>query len=205
VPQSELLTALIADNVNEVKRLIKEGVDVDTRDPNQWTPLHAASSSGKYAITKLLLSLGADIEAKESMYNSTPLMRAAGEGQYAVVDLLLKKGADTLAVDGMGWSPLFWAAQSSKAKVVKLIGDAGVNIMLLTQDEDEGLAAGSSVLHIVATAKEAIDEKNRAERYLPSFHDNNLQVHPAVATTEALLLIGGKELLELKDGVRLQT
>jgi hypothetical protein len=186
----------------ELKRLItKEGWDVDTRDPNQWTPLHAASSSGKHDIVKLLLSLNADIEAKEGSYASTPLHRAAGEGQLAVVILLLKNGASKEAQDAFGWTPLFWAAQSGKAKVVKLLLDDGANTMLLTNEPDEGLAAGSSVLHIIASVKETIKEEHRAERYLPSLHNADRVVHPAVAVAEALLLAGGRELLRLKDQV----
>ena len=46
-----------------VKSLIKEGVDVNSKDEDGWTPLHLAAYSGKKDVAKLLLDKGAEVTA----------------------------------------------------------------------------------------------------------------------------------------------
>ena len=56
-----------------VKKLLDEGVAVDTRFRYERTALSFAADRGHVAVVKLLLERGADINAKDTFYNATPL------------------------------------------------------------------------------------------------------------------------------------
>jgi ankyrin repeat protein len=48
-------------NIDSVKALLKEGVDVNARDRNGWIALIAAAEKGYLSAAKLLLTVDADI------------------------------------------------------------------------------------------------------------------------------------------------
>src|SRR5882762_4713488 len=79
-----------------VKKLLDEGVDVDTKYRYDRTPLSFACDRGHVEVVKLLLDRGADVNAKDTFYNATPLNWASSPAmgrkpQHAeVVGLLLK-------------------------------------------------------------------------------------------------------------------
>ncbi|OWT42470.1 NACHT and ankyrin domain protein [Pochonia chlamydosporia 170] len=87
--------------------------DIEARDYVWYglTPLSWAAKNECEAVVKLLLDRGADIEAKDGVYNRTPLLWAAEKGHEAVAKLLLDRGANIKAKDGVyDRTPLSWAA-----------------------------------------------------------------------------------------------
>ena len=60
-----------------------------------YTALHYAASNGKTEILKLLLSNGADVNAKNRDGNITPLFLANLEGHTEIIELLKKNGGKT--------------------------------------------------------------------------------------------------------------
>jgi ankyrin repeat protein len=87
-------------------------------------------------VLALLLSKGADIEAKASD-DSTPLHFVAGSnrGGTESLELLLAKGANLNATDETGLTPLHSAVQSKNKDRVKLLLDKGANVN--ARDEDD--------------------------------------------------------------------
>jgi len=85
--------AASSGDIEEVKRLISHGADVNTKNENGETPLHLAANGGHKAVVQLLIANGADIEAEDKGGN-TPLRGAAVRGKKEVVELLLDKGSD---------------------------------------------------------------------------------------------------------------
>lgn len=69
------------------------------QDGEQSTLLHQMAFQGNTAAAALLLERGADIEARDAMYDGTPLGWAIVAGQPAMVELLLDRGA--ILVEGM--------------------------------------------------------------------------------------------------------
>lgn len=67
-----LRDAAQASNLDEVKRLLADGVDKDARDEKGMTPLHYAAALGHTAIVGALLGAGADQNAKDKD-SMTPL------------------------------------------------------------------------------------------------------------------------------------
>ena len=57
-----------------------------------WRPLHSATSAGHEPVARLLISLGADVNAANAQQR-TPLHYAASKGQRELVELLLQHGA----------------------------------------------------------------------------------------------------------------
>ena len=58
-----------------------------------WRPLHSATSAGHEPIARLLISLGAGVNAATAQQR-TALHYAASKGQRELVELLLQHGAE---------------------------------------------------------------------------------------------------------------
>ena len=89
---------LAEQEVEEMKRLIANGADVNVKDKYGWTPLHHAAfdsindAHNAAEIVKLLIANGADVNA-EDMLGITPLDIVRGENAAEVEKLLIDNGA----------------------------------------------------------------------------------------------------------------
>jgi ankyrin repeat protein len=68
-------------DVAAVKKLLDEGVNVDTKFRYGRTALSFAADRGHADVVKLLLDRGADINAKDTFYNATALIWAVNPAQ----------------------------------------------------------------------------------------------------------------------------
>jgi hypothetical protein len=106
----EELSAMVGvGDVQEAKRLLDEGADVNARTESGYTPLHWAAKFGYTEAASLLLERGADVNARKED-GSTPLSFAAMEGQTETAELLIERGADVNARTESGSTPLRIAA-----------------------------------------------------------------------------------------------
>ena len=89
-------------NIYAVKQHLAAGADVNVKNDVGVTPLHRATRDGLKEIAELLISNGADVNAKTNKYRWAPLHYAAIGGEKEVVELLIAKGANVNAkmVDG---------------------------------------------------------------------------------------------------------
>ena len=103
-----ILDALREGRIDEVKALIEEGVDVNTRDERSQTPLMLAAFNGNLEIVKALVERGADVNARANNGYTPLLLTTVTREANAVeiVDLLLDEGADINGKDQYGWTPL---------------------------------------------------------------------------------------------------
>ncbi|KAL6690214.1 hypothetical protein J3F84DRAFT_405362 [Trichoderma pleuroticola] len=92
------------------------------------TNLIIASYYGHYAVVRLLLNKGANVEAKDEI-GQTPLSWAAENGHEAVVKLLVKRRADVGTKGRYGETPILKAANNGHEATVKLLVDKGADIM----------------------------------------------------------------------------
>ena len=108
-----------------VKKLLDEGVDVNTKYRYNATALSYASDRGHVDVVKLLIDSGADVNVKDTFYNATPLTWAVSPAmgrkpQHAdVVKLLLQHGAQGKDRALMG---AISAADVAMTKVVLEVG-----------------------------------------------------------------------------------
>lgn len=115
--------------VNEIKRLIAQGADVNDKGHRGYRPIHLAAMSGNAEIIKLLLNAGADINAKTDA-GSTPLHEVAELSQVSapsklkpVLELLLKSGADKNIEDKSGRTAAYIAQEHRKPQVADTINN----------------------------------------------------------------------------------
>ncbi len=85
-----------------------------------WTPLHYAATGGHVEIINLLLEEHAYIDA-ESPNKTTPLMMAAHYGSPAAVKVLLEAGADTRARNQLGLTAIDFANRANRPESAALI------------------------------------------------------------------------------------
>ena len=151
---SPLYWAILADDWQLVQELLRDGADVAVgRHQNAFDIAKIMGTEAKLAAilakerginaahkvlvkamregntdtVKLLLELGADINAKNN-YGWTALIYAARWGNTDTVKLLLELGADINAKNNYGWTALIYAARWGNTDTVKLLLELGADI-----------------------------------------------------------------------------
>ena len=84
--------------IEEVKKLLAAGADVNAKTKFMETPLHFPAENGQKEVAELLIDKGTVVNAKNLMSEQTPLHRAATFGQNEVVELFITKGAAAIVV-----------------------------------------------------------------------------------------------------------
>jgi ankyrin repeat protein len=106
-----LIDAARNGDVEAVRSLLSEGADVNAAQGDGMTALHWAAELAHTAVADLLLSVGADVEAKTRIGSYTPLHLASRSGNGPIASALLDAGADPQATTtNSGVTPLHLAA-----------------------------------------------------------------------------------------------
>ena len=86
-----LLEACLVGDLEEVERLLTQGVDANVIDDSGMTPLMWAVSGGNAKIVELLINKGADVYAKDNL-GKTVLMWAEAGNNIEILELLKASG-----------------------------------------------------------------------------------------------------------------
>lgn len=115
-----------------VESILKSGVDINIEPSNHkgWTALMAASTSGKTAVVKYLLSKGANAKVKLEDGETTLIQAAQSDANKEIVEALLKEGAEINAQTDEGLTALMRFAWMGQTQAVKLLLDAGADTTL---------------------------------------------------------------------------
>jgi hypothetical protein len=149
VPMNSLLSAIVDDDIPNVRRLLKVDPTLATGSIAKaklyrssifhWiyagdTPLHLAAAGYREQIVGVLLSAGADPNAARNMRQSRPLHYAADgspacdpTSQVKTIRRLLNAGAEIDAPDKNGATALHRAVRTRCVAAVKLLLEAGAN------------------------------------------------------------------------------
>jgi hypothetical protein len=120
----QLIVAARSGRLEEVKRLLDQGADVNARGMWGLTPLIWASSKGHLAVVNLLVQRGADVDARANN-QSTALMWTCFAGFREVARILLERGANVHAKSNSGATALIAATEKGHHQLVALLKARG--------------------------------------------------------------------------------
>ena len=123
-----LSDAVRTGNIEDVKKLLAAGADVNAKDMYEDTPLYEAVKLGYKGIAELLLANGANVNVKNNV-GWVPLHMATALDHNEIVELLVTNGANVDAKDDDGSTPMHYAAWYDRKEVAELViaGGADVN------------------------------------------------------------------------------
>ncbi|MEM7495281.1 MAG: ankyrin repeat domain-containing protein [Myxococcota bacterium] len=143
---SALLKAAADGDVEEVRKYLNLGANIECQDKNDMRPLHHATKYGHHEVVKVLLKVGANPNAvaenpqvKFLKYKNTkwtPLHLAAFYGYVPTLHALIKVVKETGTLDPrdvQGRTPLHTAADGQNTIAAVLI-NAGANIKTKRND-----------------------------------------------------------------------
>ena len=130
--EAAFLEAVTEGQLEEVQRLLGEGVDVNCFDDEKSTPLHVAAFCGHESIVAILLSAGASL-VSEGQLGSQPLHVAAYVGHATIVRRLLAAKADVDARDDEERTPLHLASARGRVAVCEALIAAGASTSALSE------------------------------------------------------------------------
>ena len=82
-------------NIEAVKKHLADGVGVNKKDKGGYTPLHMAAFRGHKEVVELLITKGAEVNAKCYEFAATPLDLANIHDYVEITELLRKHGGKT--------------------------------------------------------------------------------------------------------------
>ncbi|MCP4711982.1 MAG: hypothetical protein GY869_25455, partial [Planctomycetes bacterium] len=115
-----------------VELLLTNGVDVNLKDNDGWTPLLLAAEWADRDFAELLLDKGAKIDAKDDESGFTALHHAVRLGKKNMVELLIARGADINVKDKQGHTPLYFAVNHDY-QIAELLINKGADTGIQTE------------------------------------------------------------------------
>ncbi|XP_022809867.1 serine/threonine-protein phosphatase 6 regulatory ankyrin repeat subunit A-like [Stylophora pistillata] len=175
-----------------IDEMIKQGLDVNSKDGNGDTPLILAAAYGREKAVKYLLQGGADPSIK-GCYGRTALH--AGN-DVAIIEILLSSGVHIDTKDADGNTPLIMAAANANVDAVNYLLTKGA-------DQDVKGRLGRNTLHAAAQGGDVVIVETMLSRGLhinskDSLGDTPLIIASACGKLEAVCLLlvkGAKPLI----------
>lgn len=115
--ETALMMAALIGQTETVGMLIEKGA---TLDPDGWTPLHYAASSGKVGVIEKLIEAGADKNAR-SPNGTTPMMMAVRRGNLTAYQKLLIAGADPTIKNDRGLTTVDYLERQGETERAELL------------------------------------------------------------------------------------
>jgi uncharacterized protein len=115
-----------AGDVEKVRELLTQGVDVDERDARGETPLIKAALAGQTAAAAALIEAGADVGARNDR-GFSGLHAAAYSGSVEIATMLLDHGVPVDDRAGRAITPLHVAGEENQVAVAELLLNHGAD------------------------------------------------------------------------------
>ena len=115
-----LIEAVSKGNIQKVRELLKENININTQDSNQRTLLMIATYNNNYEMVKLLIDNGADVNIQDDMKNN-PFLYSGAEGQLEILKIITKAGASTKITNRYGGVALIPASEHGYVETVEYL------------------------------------------------------------------------------------
>jgi len=117
----ELFEAATYGNVNQITRLLQQGINVNAANSERETALHMAAANGRYPAVIYLLNHGANINAR-TIKNWTPIHHATRFRKANIANYLMKKGASPYTRTSDGLSAIDMARTLHDQQLLRVLG-----------------------------------------------------------------------------------
>jgi len=120
-PDSLIVAALVGD-ITWISKHLEDGISVNKKIDNKFTPLLVAAKEGHIKTAELLIAQGADVDLK------LPIIGAIKRNQIGMVETLIDKGANINLKGSDGRTPLHFAARKGLKNIAALLINQGANV-----------------------------------------------------------------------------
>ncbi|MBN2182565.1 MAG: ankyrin repeat domain-containing protein [Sedimentisphaerales bacterium] len=115
-----LQRAIERDDIERVRSLLSEELDINKKNSQGDAPIHMAVNKQNREIIQLILEKNPDINSVDG-FGRTAVFLAANSGQKEVLELLIEKGADVNIVDLQSESPLSIARKRGRTEIAEVL------------------------------------------------------------------------------------
>ncbi|MCR5189123.1 MAG: ankyrin repeat domain-containing protein [Treponema sp.] len=118
-------TYIAKDKIEIVNEFLAAGMSVNSRDDMGVPMLNIACRNDNFEFTKMILELGADLNAVSNDRGYTAVMDAVWRGNEKITKYLIDKGADLNTINKEGQTNLILAVGANRENIVKLLAENG--------------------------------------------------------------------------------
>jgi ankyrin repeat protein len=207
-PEAPVADAAMRGDVDRVRALLRDGMDVNAAQGDGMTALHWAAELGDVELANILVYGGAYLEASTRLGGFTPLLAASRAGSAGVVSTLLEAGADVGARTTTGETALHFAAGTGRNDAVRALLAHGAEVDAVDANKGQtplmfaaafnrtdvvrtlvehgaDVAAQTLVVDYAAVAARDKVLSDRRNRRLAMMHDSDAVIDRPVDGTEA--------------------
>jgi ankyrin repeat protein len=140
--------AIIRDLADVAELLLDLGMSPDIEDSEEGKqhPLHVAAYHDSLAIAKLLIERGAQIDPRETRYESTPLWGAVWGQRQRMIDFLSPLSSDVWALAFVGDVERLRKVLTAEPRLARSRGENETPLMWLPGDEDQAMEVAEMFL-----------------------------------------------------------
>jgi len=120
-----LKECVLSNNFEGLFILINAGANVNEKNSSGETVILEACKNGSYLMTKILISLGADLNTSKVYDGRSPLIHACANDYLDIIEMLVKNGANVNVDDDVGKNALIFSCCKGNIKAVNILIKAG--------------------------------------------------------------------------------
>ena len=119
--REDLFNAASSGNIQQIQKLISQGLDINVSNAERETALHMAAARGNFEAVMYLVKSGANVNA-QTVKNWIPLHHAVRFRHPNVVNFLIQRGSYAAARTSDGLSPVDMARNNNDYRLLSILG-----------------------------------------------------------------------------------